>query len=115
MVVQCAAIPSKNKFMRTLSNAMTKLREKGYESNFEVNTKLELKDSDSGKKYVPAQVDLDRIVRFEGRSNPADMSVLYALSTHDGNQGLLVDAYGTYGSSLKTKFIQSCEEKHVVK
>lgn len=101
--------------MKTLSKAMSKLRDEGYEANFEVNTKLELKNSESGKKYSPAQVELDRIIRFEGRSNPADMSVLYALTTDDNTQGLLVDAFGTYGSSLKTKFVQSCEEKHVVK
>jgi hypothetical protein len=102
--------------MRTLSTAMQKLREKGYTEEYEVNTNLELKNNETGKAYLPKQVSLDRVIRFEGRSNPADMSVLYALSIEESDEkGLLVDAYGTYGSSLKTKFVQSCEEKHPIK
>jgi hypothetical protein len=81
-----------------------------------VNTKLELKNMETDKTYQPKEVSLDRVIRFEGRSNPADMSVLYALTVISSDEkGLLVDAYGTYGSSLKTKFVQSCEEKHPIK
>ena len=36
--------------------------------------------------------------RFEGVSNPDDMSVIYVLEASDGTRGVLVDAFGTYAS-----------------
>ena len=34
--------------------------------------------------------------RFEGESDPDDMSVVYAIESQDGTRGVLVDAFGTY-------------------
>ena len=34
--------------------------------------------------------------RFEGTSDPDDMSIVYALEGSDGTRGILVDAFGTY-------------------
>ena len=34
--------------------------------------------------------------RFEGTSDPDDMSVIYALEARDGTRGTLTDAFGTY-------------------
>ncbi len=40
---------------------------------------------------------LKKYIRFEGDSDPADMSILYAIETNDGDKGTYVDAFGTYG------------------
>jgi hypothetical protein len=36
--------------------------------------------------------------RFEGVSDPDDMSIVYALESADGTRGALVDAFGVYAS-----------------
>jgi hypothetical protein len=47
--------------------------------------------------------------RFEGPSNPDDMSILYAIEANDGVKGTLVDAYGTYASPEVNQFILEVE------
>jgi hypothetical protein len=34
--------------------------------------------------------------RFEGESDPDDMSVVYAIEGKDGTRGVIVDAFGIY-------------------
>jgi hypothetical protein len=47
--------------------------------------------------------------RFEGISNPDDMSILYAIETSDGRRGTLVDAYGFYSDDETGEFINQVE------
>ena len=37
--------------------------------------------------------------RFEGESNPDDMSILYAIEANDGISGTISSAYGTYADA----------------
>jgi len=48
--------------------------------------------------------------RFEGSSDPADNSILFAIETSDGKHGTLVDAFGPYADTKVTSFIQQVEE-----
>jgi len=36
--------------------------------------------------------------RFEGASDPDDMSVVYAFESHDGSRGIIADAFGLYAN-----------------
>ncbi len=95
--------------MSTLSSCTTSLLKKGYEENFEVkNDQLYAPSID--KHYQPAEVKVDNFYRFEGASDPADSSVLYAITTNDGVKGLLASAYGAYANDADDKFIKQVEE-----
>lgn len=37
---------------------------------------------------------------FEGMSNPDDNSIVFAISSHSGVKGVLVDAYGMYAENI---------------
>lgn len=53
---------------------------------------------------------VDAVHRFEGQTNPADSSVLYAISSKDGKvKGLLVDAYGVYEQKGENSILQRAE------
>ncbi len=84
--------------MTTLSEAMNSMRNKGYVNDFDVYEEgLIVKKNN--KKYSPENVIIKKVFRFEGDSNPDDMSILYAIESNDGDKGLLVDAYGLYANN----------------
>ena len=82
--------------MDTLSEVMKKLKDNGYTDDFEIEKDL-LVGKETDKKYHADELTIKKIYRFEGDSDPADMSILYAIETNDGNKGTYVDAFGTYG------------------
>ncbi|QEC52745.1 hypothetical protein EDD80_11276 [Anseongella ginsenosidimutans] len=93
--------------MSTLSRVMEKLSEHGYGQEFRITGKgCEL--TDTGDTFAPEDLLIVRVFRFEGVSDPADMSVLYAVETSGGTKGYLLDAFGTYSdydTDLFAKFI----------
>ncbi|WP_417609942.1 phosphoribosylpyrophosphate synthetase [Owenweeksia hongkongensis] len=88
----------------TLSEATNALQKKGYELDFTFKPEAIVCKA-INKTYEPEDFHIDEFHRFEGMSNPDDMSVVYAVTTVDGNKGMLIDAYGAY-SSLSQKMIQ---------
>lgn len=95
--------------MSTLTACTASLTRKGYEENFEV-TEEGLRAPSKEKHYQPKEVKIDNFYRFEGASDPADNSVLYAITTNDGVRGMLVSAYGAYANDEDDKFIKQVEE-----
>ena len=95
--------------MTTLAECMAMLAEKGFKENFLVKEKG-LCLSNSEKCYPPGEVRIVNFYRFEGESDPADNSILYAIETDDGKRGVLSDAYGSYSDSKVTKFMNEVKE-----
>ena len=79
----------------TLAGAMRELDRRGFVEHF-VPTNGHLLGLPSGKKFRPDEVSVSEVYRFEGVSDPDDMSVLYALETRSGLHGTLTDAFGVY-------------------
>jgi hypothetical protein len=50
----------------------------------------------SGKIYTPEDLKIIKVYRFEGESDPSDMSVIYVIKANDGLVGYSMDAYGVY-------------------
>ena len=94
--------------MNTLSTCVNKLVADGYTGNFKADEQGLL--SEKGKHYKPSQVHIKNFFRFEGASDPADNSILYAIELEDGIKGTLVDAYGSYNDPLIGKFIKQVED-----
>lgn len=95
--------------MKTLSQCMEALRRHGFVVDFRVDQK-KLQSVDGAKKYDPEEVSIVNFYRFEGDSDPADSSVLYAIQAKDGVKGSLSDAFGVYANSSVTEFIRKVEE-----
>jgi hypothetical protein len=95
--------------MKTLSSCMNRLQENGFTSNLMVKEgKLHIIDTE--KSYAPGEVRIANFYRFEGESDPADTSILYAIETYDGHKGIISDAYGVYADEGVSEFLQSVEE-----
>ena len=89
----------------TLSEATTELSKRGYTTNFNlVSDGIECRKT--GEKFNAANFHIDEFHRFEGNSNPSDMSIVFAVSTTNGKKGTLIDAYGTYSDPISAEVLQ---------
>lgn len=94
-----------NNRYETLSIATEELKKRGYTRDFNLLPDG-IEDKAAGKVYNPANFQVDEYHRFEGISNPGDMSILFAVSTDNGVKGVLIDAYGTYEDPLKSEMLK---------
>ncbi|MBD0368348.1 MAG: hypothetical protein ICV53_19865, partial [Flavisolibacter sp.] len=76
---------------------------------FRVEKKYLQSLTDKKKKYKPKDVKAVNFYRFEGISDPDDMSILYAIETCDGRKGTLIDAYGNYSDDDTGAFMQEVD------
>lgn len=81
--------------MTPLSVVMNKLRERGYSEELKIAEKGATIGTQD-KIYQPKDLTIVRTYRFEGESDPGDMSILYVIETNDGQKGIFLNAYGTY-------------------
>jgi len=82
----------------SLPDALSDLKEKGYEADFEI-TSFCLYCGDLDIRLYPEAYNVDETFRVEGDSNPGDDSIVYAISC-TGVKGTVVDAYETYAEYL---------------
>ena len=96
---------------RSMVNVERKLSKDGYTEDFRVTEgRLHTMRNEHAKSYGPDEVTIVDFYRFEGESNPDDMSILYALETTDGLRGTISSAYGTYGDSDALEFLKQVED-----
>jgi len=96
----------------TLSQAINKLKlEEGYEFDFNLlDEKIELK-SESATYHIN-DFEVDKVLRFEGMSNPDDNAILYCIHTKDGKKGTLVDGYGISGGQVSKEMLAKLDMKN---
>jgi hypothetical protein len=75
--------------------AITALEHRGFTAEFTIRDGR-LRVTHTERSFRPEDVRIRDYYRFEGTSDPDDMSVVYALETSDGTRGVLVDAFGSY-------------------
>ncbi len=96
-------------YMKSLSSCLDKMIADGYTDDFKA-TNEGLQSLRTDRVYQPNEVTVDNFYRFEGISDPDDMSILYVIKTNDGIKGTLVDAYGTYASQEVNEFMLAVEK-----
>lgn len=94
--------------MTDMDKCLHKLETEGYSDQYKVEGG-KLIDLTNKKRYRPKDVKAVNFYRFEGISNPDDMSILYAIETSDGRKGTLIDAYGMYSDDEIGEFINQIE------
>jgi hypothetical protein len=95
-------------FMTDLEKVQTNLEKYGYTEQFRVE-KGKLVSMETKKSFKPKDVKAVNFYRFEGISDPDDMSILYAIETCDGSKGTLTDAYGRYSDDDTSDFMKQVE------
>ena len=95
--------------MTNLESCLRKLESKGYTDSYRVEGGRLASLSDPKMKYKAKDVVAANFFRFEGITDPEDMSILYAIETSDGRKGTLVDAYGMYSDAETGDFMKEVE------
>ncbi len=95
--------------MDTLSACTNALTAKGFTTQFAIDANG-LKSLATEKVYKPDEIKIVSFYRFEGISDPADNSILYAIETNKNEKGTLIDAYGAYNDPKVSAFIKKVEE-----
>ncbi len=90
--------------METLSQAITRLSAAGYVEHFYAEGR-HLVCGGCPRRFDPAGMTVDDIVRFEGASDPDDQAILYGLTSEDGHRGLYSVAYGPNTSIADTEVL----------
>ncbi len=80
-----------------MTEAIQELRKRGFVANFEFLDQV-FRDVDSEKTFTADELTIVEHYRFEGASDPEDMSVVYAIESQDGTRGIIADAFGVYAS-----------------
>ena len=90
----------------SLSVAVNDLTKKGYTHNFNIKEDC-IECSTLKLNLKPEEFEIDEKHRFEEMSDLDSESVLYAISSKNGDvKGLLVNAYGTYEDTASFELIQ---------
>lgn len=92
------------KSYRTLSEATSDLKTRGYKEDLNLNATC-IECPSHNLQLYPEDFTIDEFYRFEGMSNPSDNSIVYAISSKSGVKGVLVDAYGMYAENLNDAMI----------
>ena len=77
--------------------AIQELKKRGFTTNFEFLDQT-FRDVDSGRTFKAEELTIVGHYRFEGASDPDDMSVVYAIESDDGLKGIVADAFGLYAN-----------------
>jgi hypothetical protein len=80
--------------MDTLLDATDRLRAQGFHLDFSATVRGNLLCADCGVEHDPATMRILEVVRYEGASDPADETILLALSCTRGCKGLYSAAFG---------------------
>jgi len=79
----------------TVTQLLASLQGRGFTANLGVVDGT-MKVFDTGRVLRREDLVIREVHRFEGESDPDDMTIVYVLESKDGTRGVLVDAFGIY-------------------
>ncbi|MDR9399396.1 phosphoribosylpyrophosphate synthetase [Salibacter sp.] len=81
-----------NRSFDTLSEAVDTLTKEGFNDDFKSEDES-IRAIYSKKSFRPDELKIVEVCRFEGESNPADSTEVFAIEANDGTKGTLVMSY----------------------
>ena len=100
---------TENTKINTLGSCLNGFVRNGYTEYYKAELSG-LKALKTGKIYKPEEVKVVDFHRFEGKPDPGDQFILFAIETNDGSKGTLVDSFGPETNVKVATFILQVEE-----
>ena len=89
----------------TVTEAVNDLRERGYETDFNLDYDQIICPTDN-ISLKPDEFEITEVHRFEGDTNPSDEDVVYAVESTDGkHKGIITSAFGLYADPVSNEMI----------
>jgi len=85
------------------------LESEGYVHQFTVEGQ-KLRCTKTRELFEPDDLTIVDIARFEGASDPDDMTIIYVVETKNGRRGRLQDAFGIYASPILGELVERMRE-----
>lgn len=101
-----------NEYDKNEKDYINVYQNKGFVSNFYFKDR-KLINSETKKEYVPEDIFIVAEHRYEGMSNPSDMSILYVIKTNQGELGTFLMAYGPEASYDDAEFFRKVPASNV--
>jgi hypothetical protein len=92
--------------MNTIAQKIDQLKDKGFTEDFFFEDGKLKTENDSFEKEDIAEIEE---YRFEGKSNPDDLSILYQITTSTGKKGTIADGFGPNANQELTEFLLQAE------
>ncbi len=87
------------KSYETMVDALADLNKRGYTANLSLDGDT-INANNNEIKMGADDFEICEFYRFEGATNPSDMSIVYGIESEKyGLKGVLVNAYGTYANN----------------
>ena len=97
----------------TLVETLEALKERGFTYDFNLTAHaLEVHKEDGiSMSLSPEDFNIVEVFRFEGMTNPSDMSILYAIESTNGLKGTLLSSYGVYADAMSNEMIKKLDTR----
>ncbi len=95
----------------TVAHAVEALKRRGFRSEYKLTPNGMMRNVDNGNKYSPDEMEIIEYHRFEGMSNPGDMSIVFAIEANDGEKGTVISSYGAYADIKLIEFMDQVKIK----
>lgn len=88
-------------------------QDRGYTSNYHFdNENGGLMDTETKYYYNPEEIFIVAQHRYEGMSDPEDLSILYVIETANGSKGTYLMGYGPTGDLEASEFFKDIPESN---
>ncbi len=94
--------------LTTMVKVENRLNSDGFTEDFRVS-EGRLCSLNSDKTYGVEDVRIVNFYRFEGETDPDDMSILYAIECNDGTRGTISNSYGPKADTEVDQFLVEVE------
>ncbi|MDX1666286.1 MAG: hypothetical protein R3350_03610 [Saprospiraceae bacterium] len=96
----------------SVSDASKALKERGYTDEFKLEGNGKMRNLSNGNTYGTQDLKIVEYHRFEGKSNPSDMSIVFAVEATDNNsKGIVISSYGPYADLKLVEFMDKVKVK----
>ncbi len=86
----------------TITEAIQAFRDEGYVIDFNLDKNCIICKEG---KFEATEFEIKKVFRYEGNSDPADESAVYAIESNTGLKGILVSAYGVAADSYTSEIL----------
>lgn len=95
--------------MGTLADAIRTLTGRGYDDQFRAEGDG-LRAVKADRSFDPRALRVDEVARFEGDSNPAEQTMVFALRSSDGVRGTYTVAHGPEMAEADAKVVRLLDD-----